>query len=462
MPHWIYSEHVLLPGDEGLHVAPASVGIEDGQIIAVQPGQHPDAEVLEHRLLAPAFVNAHTHLAMSAYRGIGGMASLRKNVVEDLYYVLESGLQPGDVRVFALLACAECLLNGIGTVWDHYYYGEEIAEAARISGLSAVVAPTLQDLSGPGVPQLEAQIEATLNIAANPVLERAGVVAALGPHATDTVSAKLWGRVSDLAGRHQLPLHFHAAQSIEEYRRAQERQGVSPVSWVQREGWLDSTPQALLVHLLYADAADIASLDPARTTLVYCPASQLQYCFPAPVGRWAAQGRTWVIGTDCGACNDTMNVQAELRLASGPQFGVVQTPAYDRFWDTRGDAEAVAQARIDRLELARIDPATLLDTVLGGAGLAHPKLAVGSIQTGYRANLVVYDLNHPSFWPGADILRSLALQDVARAITRMMQGGQWLSADGEHASTILNADWLREAREEAEVRRARLLKVFTG
>ena len=462
MPHWIYSEHVLLPGEGRVHVAPASVGIEGTRIVAVQPGQHAEAEVLRNRLLAPAFVNAHTHLAMSAYRGIGGMASLRNNVVEDLYFVLESGLQPGDVRAFALLACAECLLNGIGTVWDHYYYGEEIAEAARISGLSAVIAPTLQDLGGPGVPQLEAQIEATLNIAANPILERAGVVAALGPHATDTVSAELWRRVADLAGRHQLPLHFHAAQSVEEYRRIHEREGVPPVRWVHREGWLDSTPQALLVHLLYANAAEIAALDPARTTLVYCPASQLQYCFPAPVGRWRELGRTWVVGTDCGACNDTMNVQAELRLASGPQFGVVQTPAHGRFWDGGGDAEAVSTARNERLDLAQIDPAALLHTVLGGAGLAHPKLSVGAIQVGYRANLVVYDLQHPSFWPAADILRSLALQDVARAITRMMQGGVWMSPDGEHASTILGSAWLAEARQEAEVRRARMLEVFTG
>ena len=99
LPHWIYSEHVLLPGEGRVHVAPASVGIEGTRIVAVQPGQHAEAEVLRNRLLAPAFVNAHTHLAMSAYRGIGGMASLRNNVVEDLYFVLESGLQPGDVLI---------------------------------------------------------------------------------------------------------------------------------------------------------------------------------------------------------------------------------------------------------------------------------------------------------------------------------------------------------------------------
>lgn len=460
MPTWIHCENVLLPQGDGIAIRPASVGVEGGTIVAVQQRRHPDAEVLRDRLLAPAFVNAHTHLAMSAYRGIGGLASLRNNVVEDLYYALESGLEPGDVQPFTLLACAESLLNGVGCVWDHYYFGNEVAEAARISGLSAVVAPTLQDQGGPGVARLEEQLDATVAIANDPNLAEAGVVAALGPHATDTVSSGLFRRIADLASTHQLPLHLHAAQSVDEYRRVMARQGTSPLGWLEREGWLRHTPQALLVHLLYADRRDIERLDPDRTTLVYCPASQLQYNFPASTARWRELGRPWVIGTDCGACNDTMNLQAELRLASGPQFGVVQTPAYQAFWEGGQDVETVARERTERLGWAHIDPVALLDSVLKGPGKLHPTLKVGSIEPGYRANLVVYDLTHPAFWPGADILRALALQDVARAISRMMQGGRWLSADGEHAATILGSDWLQDAREQADARRTRLLRAF--
>lgn len=460
MPTWIYSETVLKPEGAGLAIGPASIGIEGSSIVAVQQRRHPQAEVLTDRLIAPAFVNAHTHLAMSAYRGIGGLASLRNNVVEDLYYALESGLEPGDVRAFTLLACAESLLNGVGCVWDHYYFGNEVAEAARISGLSAVVSPTLQDQNGPGTTRLEEQLDATVAIARDASLEEAGVVAALGPHATDTVSGRLWRRIADLASEHQLPLHLHAAQSVDEYRRVMARQGTSPLGWLQREGWLQSAPHALLVHLLYADRADIERLDPERTTLVYCPASQLQYCFPAPVARWRELGRSWVIGTDCGACNDTMNVQAELRLASGPQFGVVQTPAFRAFWEGGDDVESVARERTERLDWARIDPVALLDSVLEGPGRLHPILKVGAIRPGYRANLVAYDLTHPAFWPGTDVLRALALQDAARAISRMMLSGAWLSPDGDHARTVLASDWLAEAREQADARRARLLRAF--
>ncbi|MCA9568418.1 MAG: amidohydrolase family protein, partial [Myxococcales bacterium] len=400
----IASQAVVLPTDDGgLTVGPATLHVDGPLLTAVEPGVAPGADVLPG-LLAPAFVNAHTHLSMSAFRGIGGLAAMRGNVVEDLYYRLESSLTAEEVSAFSRMAIGESLLAGVGTVWDHYYFGRAVADACAASGITAVVAPTLQDLSGPGVRMLDAQLDATLEIAADAGLREAGVVAALGPHATDTVSADLWRRVADVAATHALPLHLHAAQSIEEYDRARERHGTTPIRWLRGEGWLDAAPSALLVHALYADRADLEGLDPARVALGFCPASQIQYCFPAYTRGWRALGQRVVIGTDCGACNDGMNVQQELRMtASGPLFGVVADPAFTDFW--RGDAAAAQRVSARRTALlaeSEVTPAELLQMVLERPGTLHPGLPVGAIRPGYRANLVLYDLEHPCFWPGSD------------------------------------------------------------
>lgn len=453
--HTIHARQVVLPdADRGLRVGPATLELDGSFVHAVHEDRLEGTRV--EGLIAPAFVNPHTHLSMSAFRGVGGQAAMRGNVVEDLYFRLETALTADDVDAFTRMALAESLLAGVGTVWDHYYFGRTIADAAADMGMTAVIAPTLQDLEGPGVGQLDDQLAATLSIAHDAELRAAGVVAALGPHATDTVSPALFGQIADLAQAHQLPLHLHAAQSIEEVERAQSRYATSPIDWLQREGWLASAPTALLVHVLYANRADLDALDRERVALCFCPASQIQYCFPAFIEGWRELDHRIVVGTDCGACNDGMNVQQELRLAaSGPLFGVTAHPDFKRFWNGEAPAATVASHREGLNRASEQTPADLLAMVTSTPGALHPGLPVGKIAPGYRANLVVYDVDHPCFWPGTDPLRALALQDVAPSIRRMMTNGRWLSNDREHQSTILTDPQLAEARERARHRLAR-------
>ena len=271
-------------------------------------------------LVTPAFVNAHTHTPMHAFRGIGKASELQNNVVEDLFYRLESALQPGDVRAFARMGAFENLLSGVGTVWEHYYGGLEPAEAFRDVGICAVVSPTLQDLSGPGVATMEAEWQATLeligdgnneqrtgDVGGSGSFQQAGIVGAMGPHATDTVSDELWRRVVDTAAALQVPIHCHVAQSVEEYERSMARHGCSPVERLHRLGVLDAgvspsaTPSVLIVHNLFANDNDLRILRDAHeaavtaatagtasgsgVAMVLCPHAQAQFGFVAHFGR---------------------------------------------------------------------------------------------------------------------------------------------------------------------------------
>jgi 5-methylthioadenosine/S-adenosylhomocysteine deaminase len=146
-------------------------------------------------LLLPALVNAHTHLAMGALRGVTDGDAFTGNVVEDLFFRLEVALQPDDVRAFVRMGCWEAMLAGTGCVWEHYYFGDAIADAFLDTGMTGAIAPTLQDLSGPGLVLpgcgAEDSMRTTMAIHRNETLRSKGVVAALGPHATDTVSPQV-------------------------------------------------------------------------------------------------------------------------------------------------------------------------------------------------------------------------------------------------------------------------------
>ena len=103
----IHSDRVVLGAGPELRVAAATVTVEGGRITAVdeeaRPAEPVDVE-LGRLALSPAFIDAHTHLAMTAFRGLTRADDLAGNVVEDLFFRLESALAPGDVRAFTLIA----------------------------------------------------------------------------------------------------------------------------------------------------------------------------------------------------------------------------------------------------------------------------------------------------------------------------------------------------------------------
>lgn len=428
---------------------------------------------LGERLVTPAFVNAHTHLALAFLRGMPveaapALARTRNptgrvhNLVEDLYFHFESKLSADDIRAFSRMGAYESLLSGVGFVWDHYYGERAVADALLDTGLAGVSAPTLQDLAGPGRDGHEAALEATLQIARDVRYFDAGVLAALGPHATDTVSPALLRRIAELAADQQLPVHLHVAQSYDEVLRTETREGRSPLALLSREGILARAPHVVMAHALFAPEADLRTLDPHRHTLVYCPSSQLQFGFPAPVPLWSRLGCRWAVATDCASSNDSMNVQKELRHAAGAASALVTgSLGYSRFLE-RGrvqDAEETWQRRQEDASAfaPHVSTERLLGRVWQEPGSMHPALKVGSIEAGALANLAVWDTEHPAFWPGDDPLRALALGDTTQALFSLYVAGKAIGTPGDFVHSILTTSAYRDARREAEQRLRKLL-----
>lgn len=408
--------------------------------------------------VTPTFVNAHTHLAMSFFRGFEVEDSTRGNMIEDLFYHVEGKLTYDDVRAFTRMGAYESLLAGVGFVWDHYYFGEAVAEGIADVGLAGVVAPALQDVFGPGVSWLDAQMESTRTIAGSSRLKERGIFAAFGPHATDTVSPALWKRILDGAQQANLPLHMHLAQSIEEWRTAHDGGGGSPFGLLQRAGVMDSTVPSLFVHGIFLSRAELELL--ARrsgSALAFCPFSQLVFQFPAAVREWEEVGIPWALATDCVASNDSMNVQKEMRYVAGlANQRVTYSYEYTKFLQ-EGGAAAVNDTALRRAgqqeESQRwSDAGFLLKRVTTAIGDLHPQVKVGRLAPGCLANLAVWDSEHPSFWPGARDLRALTMGDTLGALKNMMVAGRWLGRGENLQSELLGTAEYRDAVREATQR----------
>ena len=445
----MFSDRVLLP--EGL--GPAVVHVQGARIERVEAVSAcpPGALDLSGHLVAPSFVNAHTHLPMSAFRALGGVAGRANNVIEDVWFAVESRMTAADVRAFTRVAALEVLLGGTGAVFEHYYHGEALAQAFVDVGLTGVIAPTVQDLSGPGVPQRAAQIEATLAIHHDAELAAKGIRSMWGPHATDTVSEEVFRELLALPA--ELPVHVHVAQSIEELRRAR-RGGRTPIEALGDAGVLERP--ALLVHALFVSASDRERLDPERHVLGHCPWSQTQFAWPAHLDPWLDAGFAVAVGTDAGACNDTMNVQQELRLmATGPMYQVATHETTYALLGNDDAAEGLAARRRHAFQRTarQADPLWLLSTVGTAPGRLVPELGLGEIRAGALANIAVWDLQHPALWPARDPLRALTFGDATPALHSLLVAGRWIGEVGDVRSLLRQEvvrDWVREATERLE------------
>ncbi|MEZ4442456.1 MAG: amidohydrolase family protein [Polyangiaceae bacterium] len=474
---WVASERVALPDEEGgLRIAAACVAIDGPHLGEVEVVEDLSAAVVARRsagqevrdygarLVTPAFINAHAHLSLGMLRGFDMRRAARGNMVEELFFALETRITPDDIRAFTRMGAYESLLHGVGLVWDHYYAGEVVAEALAEVGLAGVVAPTLQDLAGPGAEVWEAQLAATTRIDERADLAERGVVAALGPHATDTVSDRLWGAALEVAQARNLPLHAHLAQSPEEVARLDRRHALSPTAWLERLGVLSEAPSAVFAHAIYVSRGDLATLAARGSHLCWCPMSAMVFGFPARVGLWEAMQVGWAVGTDCASNNDGMNVQQELRsIAAQRTVGGSWTRAYQAFLDApRFHADLAARAwdarsvRFSEHE-ALATPESLLGRVWSIPGRMHPKLRAGVIAPGALANLLIWDLEHPALWPALDPLHTLAMADATKAIHGLIVAGREVGEAGRFHQSVIEGERYAEARREAQARLDELL-----
>ena len=162
--------------------------------------------------------------------------------------------------------------------------------------------------------------------------------------------------------------------------------------------------RALLVHGLYVGTDELHDL--SNVVLGYCPAAQAQFDFPA---------------------HPTTQTLARLTVARKQHHSQSQTTA------------------------------ELLASVWSVPGQLHPRLPVGAIQAGHRANLVIFDLNHPAMWPGKDPLRSLVYGSCSGAIHGLMVNGQFIGDRGNFAASLLQSEGWREGVAEASERLKHLL-----
>jgi 5-methylthioadenosine/S-adenosylhomocysteine deaminase len=362
-------------------------------------------------LVMPGLVNAHTHAAMTCFRGLADDLPLM-TWLNDHIFPAEARLKAEHVHLGTLLACAEMLLSGTTCFCDMYLFEDAVAEAAHAAGLRAVVGEVLYDFPSPNYGPLEEGFRYT-EMLIDKWRHDPLVSIAVEPHSPYLCAPELLQRAAALAETHDLPLVIHVAETAGEVQTMRERYGRSPVQHLADLGVLSSN--LLACHGVVLDATDMDLLGRHDVKVVHNPESNMKLASGiAPVPELLARGICVALGTDGCASNNDLDMLSEMDTAAKLHKVATLDP-------TAVKAEAV-------LRMATIDGARAL-------GLAD---RIGSLEVGKQADLIVLDTRQPHLTPFYHPASHLVYAARGGDVTTTIVGGRMLVEN--RRLTTLDAD----------------------
>ncbi len=373
----VISGKYLVPGNGADTVFNTAVAVQGERIYEIGEDlerKYPEAQHLSspYGLIMPGLVNAHSHAAMSCFRGLADDLPLMVWLQEHIFPV-EAQLNSEMVFISTLLSTCEMIKSGTTTFNDMYLFAEDVARAVAQSGMRAWLGEVLYDFPSPNYGELENGFAYTENLFAayadNPLIE-----ITVNPHAVYTCSPELLQQTKRIAEQHDALYHIHLAENQDEVATCTERYGCSPVQHLHNLGVLDS--QVVAAHCVMVNDQAIALLADNQVRVVHCPESNMKLASgTAPIPVMLEKGITVGLGTDGSASNNDVDMFGEMNTAAKIHKAVQLDP-------TAMNAAAVLHA-----------------ATMGGAQLLGAGAEIGSLEVGKKADIIVLDMNQPHLTP---------------------------------------------------------------
>jgi 5-methylthioadenosine/S-adenosylhomocysteine deaminase len=401
--------------------------VRDGRIEAVGPRatlgglDGEDVRDFGQAVVMPGFVDLHTHLAFSAFRGL----------CDDLPYArwkLQVGelarlLDAADWRASARLGALEAMRSGITCVANMSPDAHAL-EAVLESGLRGMI---YREVEGMGTKEAAANLAEAEDFL-DGALELAStadgrIEVGIAPHSPYSASADVYTGCTRIAKERGLPVATHLAGSRDEYqfvkygssmlaneyRRQKGWQdvpwqptGVSPVKYVQQ--WqLFTCDRVLAAHGIHVSDDDIQILARFDVAIAHCPrcAAKLGMGI-APMHAFTQVGLRVGLGTDSPASNNTMDPFDEMRI------GLL--------------IQRAANQAVDDLSAARF----VRMATLGGAEALGLHERIGSLEPGKEADVIAVDLSHSHQLPTTDPYSALVYTANQEDVAMTMVAGRVL------------------------------------
>ena len=410
--------------DEAGTVLPgAFVAVEGTQItyVGAQRPQGSFAEEIDGRggVLMPGFVNAHTHVPMTAMRGYGDGNNLQ-DWLHNYIFPVEARWDDRAIRCCTDLGLAEMIASGVTCIADMYGHSPAIAQEVAAAGISAnlsVGGVQFTDDFNPDTHN-DCRVQRELTEQWHGYNDGQILVDA-SVHGEYTSHQQLWRWMAGYAREHGLGMHVHISETRSEHEECLARHGKTPIQVLNDYGVWDG--RAIAAHCVWTTPEDWAIMAEKGISAIHNPMSNLKLGSGiAPVPAMKKAGVNVCLGTDGVSSNNCTDFFGDLKIAAILHNGAGCDP--------------LALLPIDALRMA---------TANGGRALGRK---TGVIAEGYTADLILVDFSHLNLTPCHSVLSNLAYAAHGSDVRMNMARGRVIYKDGD----FLTIDIQRVKREVAD------------
>jgi cytosine/adenosine deaminase-related metal-dependent hydrolase len=380
-------------------------------------------EDLGEAVILPGFVNAHSHLEITAMRGfVDRFDDDFTSWLLTLNKVRGEILTDDDVQVAAILGAIEGARAGVTCFGDIGRFGKHGFEALKAVGLRGVVFQETE--FSPDDKTAEADFQKLKEkFLALRETETALVKMGLSPHSPYTVGARLFEKIAEYAVEANVKITIHAAESDEEnelmrrgtgfFAGIYEKYGFkwrtpncSSIEFLDRLGVLRAKP--LLAHCVKVSEGDIEIIKNSDSRVAHCPKSNAKFGHGiAPFEKFLAGEIKTGFGSDSMASNNTCDILEEARFAT---LFARNLPDRTRFLEAREIIETAT---------------------LGGARALGLENEIGTLEAGKQADLAVVSLENIAQMPVHDVYSALLFASNSRDVRRTIVAGEEILRGGE-------------------------------
>jgi len=406
-----------------------AVVIDGEKIVAVGKGieiieRYPDAENDDfgEAVILPGFVNCHSHLEITAMRGL--LDSVEHDFAAWLLKLnaTRSKMTDKDIEMAAMAGALEGVRAGVTCFGDIGRFGKAGLEALKANGLRGVLFQETEFSpdNNTADEDFEKLKEKFLSLRD---AETELVAVGLSPHGPYTVSPRLFERIAEFALAERIKISVHTAESCDEnelmtngtgfFRQIYEKFGVewesprcSSIEFLARTGILATKP--LLAHCVTVSEGDIQLIVESGSSIAHCPKSNAKFGHGyAPFEKFLDAGIALGLGSDSVSSNNTCDLLEEARFAV---LAARNLPGSNRFLSAKEALET---------------------STIGGARALGLDDKIGTLEVGKQADIAVFALGNIAQQPVNDIYTALVFASNARDVVMTAVAGEEIFRKGK-------------------------------
>lgn len=403
----VTNAYVVTMNDRKDVIERGAVVVSGSRIVAVGPldlaAGYRAARVIDARgaIVMPGFVNAHTHVSMTVFRGLGDDVPDR---LRKLIFPLEKAMVDRELVYWGgLHGMVEMAEGGVTTFADMYYFEDEVARAAKAIGLRGVLGETIVDFPAPDAPEPYGGLAY-----ARTFIEKFRgdplVTPALAPHAPYSLDVDRLRQVARESEALDVPVLMHVAEMPDEVATLRKQRNQSPVEFVDEMGLLNG--RFVAAHCIFVSESDIALLASRGVGVAHAMVANIK----------SAKGVSPAL--------DMFRKGVRIGLATdGPMSG--------NTLDVIGQLGYVA--KVHKLEKRDRNVMPAVDVVematRGGARALHLEDRIGSLEAGKLADLIIVDRESPRMVPFYDVYSALVYAALPSDVRTTIVHGQVVMED---------------------------------